>query len=83
MQNEAERESFVVETIRASDWHMKALKIARDRALPNWAVSAGFIRNAVWDRLHGYDQFTPLNDVDLLYFDDSNLEAEADWAIED
>jgi len=31
-------------------------------------VAAGFIRNMVWDHLHGFCR-TALNDVDVIYFD--------------
>ena len=32
-------------------------------------VSAGVLRNYVWDHLHGYETPTPLNDIDIVYFD--------------
>lgn len=38
--------------------------------LPDCYVAAGFVRNMVWDYLHGFDP-TPLNDVDVIYFDKS------------
>lgn len=31
--------------------------------------AAGFVRNLVWDHLHQFAQSTPLNDVDVIYFD--------------
>ncbi len=30
------------------------------------------MRNLVWDFLHGYSQPTPLNDVDVIYFESRN-----------
>lgn len=33
-------------------------------------VAAGFVRNLVWDSLHQYQFSTPLNDIDVIYFDD-------------
>jgi hypothetical protein len=36
-------------------------------------IGAGAIRNLVWDRLHNYSERTPLNDVDVVYFDNTNL----------
>jgi hypothetical protein len=41
-------------------------------------VVAGFVRNLVWDRLHGYVAPTPLADVDVVFFD----AAQPDEAIE-
>lgn len=47
---------------------MQALRIAASYNLPDWWLAAGFVRNLVWDQLHGYAQPTPLNDLDLIYF---------------
>lgn len=58
---------------------MVALKCVEQLKLPDCFVAAGFVRNAVWDFLHGFER-TPLNDVDVIYFDsekrfdDSELE---------
>jgi hypothetical protein len=32
------------------------------------------VRNKVWDVLHGYEERTPLSDVDVIYFDVSNID---------
>ncbi|MFC1787910.1 nucleotidyltransferase family protein [Patescibacteria group bacterium] len=40
--------------------------------LPDWWIGAGFVRNRVWDELHGYSKPTPLGDIDVIYFDTSN-----------
>ncbi len=37
--------------------------------LPDCWLAAGFVRNTVWDHLHGHGESTPLNDVDIAYFD--------------
>ena len=47
---------------------MQALHIAGSCNLPDWCLAAGFVRNLVWDQLHGYPQPTPLNDFDFIYF---------------
>lgn len=39
------------------------------------------MRNAIWDALHGYRQPTPLNDVDVVYFD-GHAAAQQDAAIQ-
>jgi hypothetical protein len=54
----------------------------RRQGLPDWAVGAGFIRSAVWDALHGYIEPTPIADVDVLFFDASDLSREREGAIE-
>ena len=47
---------------------MKVLKAVRIVKLPDGWIAAGFVRNLVWDRLHDYPQCTPLNDVDVIYY---------------
>jgi hypothetical protein len=58
----------------------RVLAEVHELALPQSLVAAGFVRNAVWDALHGYPRPTPLNDVDVIFFDalaDSDDESEA------
>ncbi|MGI9462974.1 MAG: nucleotidyltransferase family protein, partial [Aestuariivirgaceae bacterium] len=38
---------------------------------------------AVWDQLHGFAQPSPLNDIDVLYFDPTDLSIEQDVRIEE
>lgn len=49
---------------------IRLLTAAERLNLPNWCVGAGFVRNLVWDRLHGFN--STLNDIDLIYFDTAN-----------
>ncbi|MGQ7245026.1 nucleotidyltransferase family protein [Salinicola sp. V024] len=65
LMGDAER---VCEWIHADAWRMSALRQARSLGLPDWWLAAGFVRNLVWDRLHGHVPSTPLNDIDLVYF---------------
>ncbi|MGL5813643.1 MAG: nucleotidyltransferase family protein [Aeromonas sp.] len=66
--------------LRADPLRMDCLRAARDLALPDWALGAGFVRNLIWDHLHQKTASTPLNDVDLIYLDKSDPDglAEAD-----
>jgi hypothetical protein len=57
---------------------MRALGIARDLNLPDWWIGAGFLRNKVWDVQSGV-QKGPATDVDLVYFDTSDVTPERDW----
>ncbi|WP_135547427.1 nucleotidyltransferase family protein [Paenibacillus cymbidii] len=59
----------------------KDLELVRQLRLPDWCIAAGYVRNYVWDCLHGYDEETPLNDVDVLYYDPEDLreETEKQW----
>ena len=74
---------FVADTMRSSAWHFEALEIVRQLGLADWAIGAGFVRNAAWDRLHGFAAMTPLNDIDVLYFDPEDLSIEKDMQIEE
>ncbi len=64
--------------IYGNDWFMEVLRTVRECLLPNWFVGAGVIRTLVWDYLHRYSNRTPLKDVDVVYFDATNLSQERD-----
>jgi len=70
------------EILLETPWLLRALVAVRHLDLPDWAISAGALRNAVWDRLHGYREPTPLRDVDVVFFDPSDLSAERDQRIQ-
>lgn len=61
---------------------MHLLRVVRDHGPAGAWIAAGFVRNAVWDALHGYGEPTPLSDIDVLYFSADCLEPEADYAWE-
>ncbi|MEP7099459.1 MAG: nucleotidyltransferase family protein, partial [Burkholderiales bacterium] len=54
-------------------WFMAALHQVRRLGLPDWCIGAGAVRNCVWDHLHGKSTPSPLSDVDVAYFDASEL----------
>lgn len=60
--------------LRADPLRMACLWAARELALPDWALGAGFVRNLIWDHLHQKAEPTPLNDIDLIYLDPSDPE---------
>jgi hypothetical protein len=45
---------------------------------PCWCIGAGAIRNAVWDALHGVAAPSFLADIDVAYFDSTNVSPERD-----
>ena len=47
---------------------MGVLRLVSDLDLPDGLLTGGFIRNMVWDHLHGRPM-TPLNNVDVVYYD--------------
>lgn len=60
---------FIIQLIERDLFRIRALQCARQLNLPQCYLAAGFVRNLVWDHLHGYSEATPLNDVDVVYFD--------------
>ena len=61
---------------------MAQLRAARALALPDWCIAAGFVRNRVWDHLHGVWPPRPPADIDLIYFDAADLSKAAEAAHE-
>ncbi|EED28354.1 conserved hypothetical protein [Vibrio sp. 16] len=68
--------------IEQDSQRMAILRLVATFNLPQSCVAAGFVRNLVWDTLHHHTNSTPLNDIDVIYFDSENLEAARDLAIE-
>lgn len=62
-------EQTVIDIIAGDAWAMDILWLARSLGLPDWAIGAGFVRSLIWDRLCSFHQRTPLNDIDIVYFD--------------
>jgi len=61
---------------------MEQLRAVRALALPDWCIAAGFVRNRVWDHLHGIVPPRPTNDIDVLYYDAADLSKEPEQAYE-
>ena len=64
-----EPERWLIDILRAAPGSVECLQAVRDIGLPECWIGAGFVRNKAWDVLHGYADFTALNDVDVVYFD--------------
>ncbi len=68
--------------IRANDWFMGLLRAARDCNPPDWLIGGGVIRTLVWDNLHRYSEPTPSRDIDLAFFDPTDLRPERDEEVQ-
>lgn len=68
--------------IAEDDYRVSCLNAANNQMVHEWYISAGFVRNLIWDRLQGNNKNTPLNDVDLIYFNPSNISKKHDLQIE-
>jgi len=60
---------------------LRALQAVARLDLPDAWIGAGFIRNAVWDALHGTGHVA-LDDADVVFFDRAHADAERDRSIE-
>lgn len=76
-------EKDVIRLVSEDEWMMDILRSAQSLNLPDWWVCAGFVRSKIWDVLHGFGERTPLPDIDVIYFDESNLEEEIEKRYED
>ena len=63
-------------------WFMAALDAVLDLGLSQWCIGAGVIRNIVFDYLDG-GSTTPIKDLDVAYFDISDLSEDKDRGYED
>ncbi len=72
-------EQDILNLIHEDKWMMDVLSTAEKLNLPDWLIGAGFVRNKVWDYLHGYQrEKVDTNDIDLVYFDPSGNDENAD-----
>jgi hypothetical protein len=74
--------SDILALVAADGWRMAALGAVAGLGLPDCWIGAGFLRGAVWDQLQGYTERTPLDDIDVIYFDPAALDPAAEAALE-
>ncbi|WP_223857953.1 nucleotidyltransferase family protein [Salinimonas profundi] len=69
------------QTLRQDIFRMACLRAVASLELPDAMIGAGFIRNMIWDALHQYSVASPLNDIDVVYFDkaDTSRATEQDY----
>ena len=60
--------------LRTDPVRWRLLEVVSHLGLPDCWIAAGFIRNAVWDALHGRTAQPPLGDVDVIWFDPDRAE---------
>jgi hypothetical protein len=59
----------IVNLIKQDPVRLKALEYVYQLGLPQCYIAAGFVRNMVWDSLHNIPLSTPLNDIDVIYYE--------------
>ena len=78
--DEIELQALIIKWLLEDEYRIDALIVAEQLKLNDWMLAAGFVRNLVWDKIHGLQ--SALNDIDLIYFDVNDLSIERDKAIE-
>jgi len=72
-------EKDVCTLIKNDPWMMQVLRTALSYNLPDWMIGAGFVRNKVWDALHGYQRAgVDTQDIDLVYYDTTQASKSAE-----
>lgn len=75
-------EEKLIKIMRTKEHLMRDLSIVQTLQLPNGYIAAGYVRNYVWDYLHHRTSATSLNDVDVIYYDTSDLSEETEKRLE-
>ncbi|MSP76579.1 MAG: nucleotidyltransferase family protein [Rhodospirillaceae bacterium] len=74
--------SLIARIIAEDAVAMEQLRAVRSLALPDWCIAAGFVRNRVWDHLHGIAPARLPVDIDVLYYDAADISKEREAEFE-
>lgn len=75
-------EKEIINLVKNDPWMMAVLNEAEQIHLPDWMIGAGFLRNKVWDYLHGIKrEVADAGDIDLIYFDVDHQDETSDRAL--
>lgn len=77
-QPEAAQRAALEAIVRADPLLMQILTQLREIDLPDWLLVSGAIYNRVWNELTERPSLTGINDIDVFYFDASDLSYEAE-----
>jgi uncharacterized protein len=75
-------EEDVIKLIQSVEKMMKIIRIASTLNLPDWWICAGFVRSKIWDTLHGFNERTEIPDVDVIYYDNKNMDEKFEKKLE-
>lgn len=75
-------ERRLITIVTASPAHLSILGEVAACGLPDCWVAAGFVRDLVWDHLHGRTPELPRNDIDVIWFDAARPDSAQDKALE-
>ena len=69
--------------LSADSLRLAALEAVQELPIPDAWFGAGFVRDAVWDWLHGSSPCAPQNDVDVIWYDRSQPDEAYDRVLEE
>lgn len=75
---EAALRQKLIEIMAGTPGTLQDLEQVKALGLNDWYIAAGYVRNRVWDHLHGIDGEPALADVDVIHFDATDLCEETD-----
>jgi hypothetical protein len=75
-------EDQFIELIANNREMMHDLYVIRELHLPGGCIAAGYVRNYIWDCLHGFTARTALNDIDVIYYNKDQCDEEFEKNIE-
>lgn len=76
-------EKDILDLIENDSFMMEILEIVATIDLEDYWICAGFIRNKVWDTLYNCSTRTPYNDIDIVYFNSTDLSENHEKFIEE
>ena len=76
-----ENESSLWSILARNSQVSEAIEMAESLSLPHWYVGAGCVVQTVWNYLSGLPICHGIKDVDLVYYDPSNLLEEAELTV--
>ena len=77
-----QQKDYITELVNKSKIVVNVLRILSQEAETLY-LGGGVIRNLVWDNLHGFSDTTPIEDIDVIYFNKTLCAKEYDSAIEE
>ena len=75
--SERELKMILIKTIKSDEYTKHIIDFVCSQS-KNFYVGGGIIRNLIWDKQHKYKIQTPLDDIDIIYFDKSDISKQKD-----
>jgi hypothetical protein len=82
MPNSRRLETALASLIEADVQRLALLETVSRLDLPDCWIGAGFVRSAVWDRLHDRKPATSWDDIDVIWFDPNRIDPAIDHQVE-